>query len=237
MVADCYTQLVLMDIRELQLAVQIILASQSPRRKDLLERMGFSVKVIPAQIDEVQFEGEMVENFVKRLAREKVLGVVGRLQTTLYPTDAAGQPITNAAGGRRHIETRWVIGADTVVVDGGQVLGKPADTAEAAAMLSRLSGTKHRVLTGFCIHDLKKNKEGVQAVSTDVTFKRLSSAEIDKYISVGESMDKAGGYAIQGVGAYMVDSIVGSYTNVVGLPMCQVIEMMEEMGATDLLPY
>ncbi len=219
------------------MAVQIILASQSPRRKDLLERMGFSVKVVPAQIDEIQLEGELVENFVKRLAREKVLGVVGRLQTTLYPTDAAGQPITSAGTGRRHIETRWVIGADTVVVHDGRVLGKPADTAEASDMLARLSGQKHRVLTGFCIHDLKKNKEGVQAVSTEVLFKSLSSAEIEKYISVGESMDKAGGYAIQGVGAYMVDSIVGSYTNVVGLPMCQVIEMMEEMGATDLLPY
>ena len=108
---------------------------------------------------------------------------------------------------------------------------------QAAETLARLSGKKHRVLTGFCIHDLKKNKEGVQAVSTEVLFKELSSSEIDKYISVGESMDKAGSYAIQGVGAYMVDSIVGSYTNVIGLPMCQVIEMMEEMGATDLLPY
>ena len=219
------------------MAVQIILASQSPRRKDLLERMGFSVKVVPAQIDESQMEGELVENFVKRVAREKVLGVVGRLQTTLYPTDAAGQPLPTAAGGRRHIETRWVIGADTVVVQNNKVMGKPADTAEAVETLARLSGKRHRVLTGFCIHDLKKNKEGVQAVSTEVTFKRLSSSEIDKYISVGESMDKAGSYAIQGVGAYMVDSIVGSYTNVIGLPMCQVIEMMEEMGATDLLPY
>jgi septum formation protein len=219
------------------LAVQIILASQSPRRKDLLERMGFSVKVVPAQIDESQMEGELVENFVKRVAREKVLGVVGRLQTTLYPTDAAGQPLPTAAGGRRHIETRWVIGADTVVVQNNKVMGKPADTAEAVETLARLSGKRHRVLTGFCIHDLKKNKEGVQAVSTEVLFKELSSAEIDKYISVGESMDKAGSYAIQGVGAYMVDSIVGSYTNVIGLPMCQVIEMMEEMGATDLLPY
>lgn len=219
------------------MAVQIILASQSPRRKELLERVGFSVKTIPSQLDETRLEGESAENFVKRLAREKVLAVVSRLQTTLYPTDAKGQPLPPSSGGRRHIETRWVIGADTVVVLDENVLGKPTDTAEAAAMLAKLSGRTHRVLTGFCIHDLKKNKEGVQAVSTDVRFKQLSTNEIDKYIAVGESMDKAGAYAIQGVGAYMVDSNMGSYTNVVGLPMCQVIEMMEEMGATDVLPY
>ena len=153
--------------------------------------MGFSVKVVPAHIDESQMEGELVENFVKRLAREKVLGVVSRLQTTLYPTDAAGQPIPSAAGGRRHIETRWVIGADTVVVQNNVVMGKPADTAEAAETLARLSGKKHRVLTGFCIHDLKKNKEGVQAVSTEVLFKELSSSEIDKFFNAEEAMDEA----------------------------------------------
>ena len=186
-----------------------------PRRKDLLERMGFSVKVVPAHIDESQMEGELVENFVKRLARESSRRC-RKATTTLYPTDAAGQPIPSAAGGRRHIETRWPRRRHVVVAE-GQVLGKPADTAEASDMLARLSGRKHRVLTGFCIHDLKKNKEGVQAVSTEVLFKSLSSAEIEKYISVGESMDKAGSYAIQGVGAYMVDS-TWSYTNVVGLP-------------------
>jgi septum formation protein len=104
-------------------------------------------------------------------------------------------------------------------------------------MLEKLSGKRHRVITGFCVHDLRKDKEGLQAVSTEVRFKNLSPSEVEKYIAVGESMDKAGSYAIQGVGAYLVDSIVGSYTNVVGLPMCQVIEMMEEMGATDVLPY
>ena len=223
--------------RERALAVQIILASQSPRRKELLERVGFTVKVIPANIDEVRREAETVENFVKRLAREKCLSVVERLQTTLYPTDATGQPITGRPASSRHLETRWVVGADTIVVQGDDVLGKPKDTAEAADMLTRLSGHRHRVITGFCIHDLRKDKEGVQAVSTDVRFKRLAPHEVEKYVAVGESMDKAGSYAIQGVGAYMVDSIVGSYTNVVGLPMCQVIEMMEEMGADDVLPY
>ena len=130
-----------------------------------------------------------------------------------------------------------MIGADTIVVIDGRILGKPKDTTEAAEMLSSLSGNTHRVISGFCIHDLKKDKEGVQAVSTDVRFKRLTPAEVEKYIAVGESMDKAGAYAVQGVGAYLVDSIVGSYTNVVGLPLCQMVEMMEEMGAHDVLPY
>lgn len=222
------------------MSVQIILASASPRRKELLERLGFTVKVIPSAIDEIRAEGEMPENFVKRMARSKCLAVVDRLNQTMYPSEPGGDPAARrypAVGGSRTQETRWVIGADTVVVLGERILGKPKDTAEAAEMLHRLAGNTHRVITGFCIHDLKKNKEGIQAVGTDVRFKRLTSSEIEKYVAVGESMDKAGAYAVQGVGAYMIDSIVGSYTNVVGLPLCQTVEMMEEMGAHDILPY
>lgn len=219
------------------MAVQIILASQSPRRKELLERVGFSVKVVPANIDEIRIDDETVEQFAKRMARTKCLAVVRRMQATLYQVDADGGSAAPTTAARRLSETRWVVGADTIVSLGEELLGKPKDTAEAADMLGRLAGTRHRVITGFCVHDLRKDKEGVQAVSTDVLFKRLTTTEIEKYVAVGESMDKAGAYAIQGVGAYLVDSIVGSYTNVVGLPMCQVIEMMEEMGARDVLPY
>jgi septum formation protein len=218
-------------------AVQIILASQSPRRKELLERVGFSVKVVPANIDEIRLDDETVEQFAKRMARSKCLAVVRRMQATLYQVDPEGGSSMPSPSARRMSETRWVIAGDTIVSLGEELLGKPKDTAEAADMLARLAGTRHRVITGFCLHDLRKDKEGVQAVSTDVLFKRLTTTEIEKYVAVGESMDKAGAYAIQGVGAYLVDSIVGSYTNVVGLPMCQVIEMMEEMGARDVLPY
>lgn len=217
------------------MAVPVILASSSPRRKELLERLGFTVKVIPPNVDEVRFENEGPENFVKRMARSKVLAVVDRLAQTLYTDVETGVRRTVSAG--RTQDARWVIGADTVIVMGDLILGKPKDTAEAAEMLHRLSNNSHRVITGFCIHDLRKNKEGVQAVSTEVRFKRLTASEIEKYIAVGESMDKAGAYAVQGVGAYLVDSIVGSYTNVVGLPLCQTVEMMEEMGAHDILPY
>lgn len=220
------------------MAVPVILASASPRRKELLERLGFTVKVIPPSIDEVRNEGENAENFVKRMARAKCLAVVERMQQSMY-ADGGDGPARRPTGlpGSRNQETRWVISADTVVVMGDLILGKPRDTADAADMLQKLSNNTHRVITGFCVHDLRKNKEGVQAVGTDVRFKRILASEIEKYIAVGESMDKAGAYAIQGVGAYLVDSIVGSYTNVVGLPLCQVVEMMEEMGAHDILPY
>ena len=218
------------------MGVPIVLASASPRRKELLERLGFTVKVIPPSIDEVRLEGEGPELFVKRMARAKCLAVVERMSQTLYTDAETGVRRPPSVAGRTQ-DTRWVIGADTVVVLGDLILGKPKDTAEAAEMLTRLSGNTHRVITGFCIHDLRKNKEGVQAVGTDVRFKRLTAGEIEKYVAVGESMDKAGAYAVQGVGAYLVDSIVGSYTNVVGLPLCQTVEMMEEMGAHDILPY
>lgn len=217
------------------MAVPVILASSSPRRKELLERLGFTVKVIPPAVDEVRLENEGPENFVKRMARSKVLAVVERLSQTLYTDVETGIRRTSPSG--RTQDARWVIGADTIIVFGDHILGKPKDTAEAAEMLHRLSNNSHRVITGFCIHDLRKNKEGVQAVATEVRFKRLTATEIEKYIAVGESMDKAGAYAVQGVGAYLVDSIVGSYTNVVGLPLCQTVEMMEEMGAHDILPY
>ncbi len=217
--------------------VQIILASASPRRKELLERLGFSVKCIPAAIDEIQNEGEVAENFVKRMARQKCLTVVERMQQNMYSDmDPRARPYP-AGGGTRLSETRWVVAADTVVVLAERILGKPKDTAEASEMLHRLAGSRHRVITGFCIHDLKKNKEGVQAVATTVQFKGLTANEIEKYVAVGESMDKAGAYAAQGVGAYLIEEIDGSYTNVVGLPLCQVVEMMEEMGASDILPY
>lgn len=212
---------------------QLVLASASPRRKELLEKVGFSVKTMPATVDERPLTDETPETFVKRMARSKVLAVVDRIQATLYPDSEARVQ----RGMLRESPLRWVLGADTIVVLENEILGKPADHDEAAAMLSRIQGTEHYVLTGFCLYDMRKSKEGIQAVNTAVRVKRMSRTEIEKYLSVGESMDKAGSYAIQGVGAYLVDGIVGSYTNVVGLPVCQVVEMMAEMGATDILPF
>ena len=92
-------------------------------------------------------------------------------------------------------------------------------------------------MTGFCIFDMHKDKEGIQTVRTEVKFKPMTKDEVERYVSVGESMDKSGAYGIQGVGAYLVEGIVGSYTNVVGLPLCQVVQVMEEMGAHEILPF
>jgi len=209
----------------------IILASASPRRKELLEKIGFVVREMPANIPEERLEEEVPENYVKRLARDKVLAVVERIRANLYPSDAqsGGQFFQN--------ELRWVVGADTVVVVGDQVLEKPVDQADAIRMVSALAGREHQVITGFCIFDIKKNKEGIQAVTSGVKFKNAAPSEVEAYVSTGESLDKAGGYAVQGIGGYLVEYINGSYTNVVGLPLCQVVEMMQELGAEDVLPF
>lgn len=225
------------------MAAPLTLASSSPRRKELLEKLGFTVRVVQAPIDETAAQGELPEDYAKRVARAKVLAAVRRLQATLYMTDqearrvlTQGQALTPTTA-RGEDALRWVIGADTVVVVDDVIYGKPADIQEARETLQKLSGREHFVITGFCLFDLKRNREGLQAVTTVVKFKELTRTEIDAYVSAGESMDKAGAYAVQGVGSYLVEYLRGSYTNVVGLPLCQVIEMMEEMGARDILPW
>ena len=214
----------------------IILASASPQRKELLERIGFVVRDMPANIDETRLEEEPPESYVKRVARDKVLTVVNRIRANLYPSEGeegSGRPATSTS--REGL--RWVIGADTVVVASGRILGKPKDQSDALEMLNLLSGTEHQVITGYCVFDIVKNKEGLQAVTSAVRFKRATSTEMETYLAVGESMDKAGAYAVQGVGSYLIEYVNGSYTNVVGLPLCQVVEMMQEMGARDVLPF
>ena len=219
------------------MAAPLTLASTSPRRKELLEKLGFTVRVVQGGVDESQLPGEMPEDYSKRVARAKVLGAVKRLQATLYTSDIEARRQISQGTPRADDTVRWVIGADTVVVVDDVIFGKPVDLQEAREMLVRLSGREHVVITGFCLFDLKRNREGLQAVTTVVKFKDLTRSEIDQYVSVGESMDKAGGYAVQGVGSYLVEYLRGSYTNVVGLPLCQVVEMMEEMGARDVLPW
>ena len=207
---------------------QLILASSSPRRRELLEKIGFSLRVVPAEISEVALEGESPENYVKRLARAKAVAAVERVRQTLYPEHQTTLPQENA---------RWVLGADTAVVIDGTILGKPKDNDEAMEMLRMLEGRIHYVITGFCLYDIHKSKEGLQAVTTQVKMKPMTIPEIERYVSIGEGLDKAGAYAIQGVGAYLVEYINGSYTNVVGLPLSQVVEMMQEMGADSILPF
>jgi len=185
-----------------ELKTKIILASQSPRRRYLLERAGLRFSVIPSDLDEGAIPASPADEYVRSLATAKARDVA-----------------------RNHPDS-WVIGADTVVVVDDRLLGKPASTAEARAMLRRLSGRTHYVLTGFCICRLADNRFFADTVKTDVLFKDLTNAEIDWYIQTGEPFDKAGAYAIQGIGTFLVRRINGSYTNVVGLPVCEVIEFL-----------
>ncbi len=137
-----------------------------------------------------------------------------------------------AKAGARH-KDRWVLAADTVVVIDGRILGKPGSRQEAKDMLDMLSDQEHRVITGFCLLYGASGKSREGTVTTRVRFKNLSSREVDWYLDTGEPFDKAGAYAIQGKAAFMVKEIRGSYTNVVGLPLTEVIEALQEMGAVD----
>jgi septum formation protein len=184
----------------------LILASASPRRQELLNSAGISFEVLPSEVDEGFQEGEAPEEYVARLARRKA-----------------------EKAGEKH-KDRWALAADTVVVVDGRILGKPGDRQEAKEMLGMLSDREHRVITGFCLFrgDSGKSREGT--VTTRVRFKNLSPREIDGYLDTGEPFDKAGAYAIQGKAAFMVKEIRGSYTNVVGLPLTEVIEALQELG-------
>ncbi len=186
---------------------KIILASNSPRRRSLLERAGLRFAVIPSRIPEGDPRDIPPERYVRELAKAKALDVA-----------------------RSHPDS-WVIGADTVVVVDGAVLGKPASKEDARRMLHRLSGRTHEVWTGFCICRRADGRLFADTVRTFVQFKDLAPAEIDWYIGTGEPFDKAGAYAIQGIGTFLVRRIEGSYTNVVGLPVCEVIEILIREGA------
>lgn len=186
---------------------RLILASKSPRRHQLLRQMGFDFEVFPSRVAEDFIQTESPKQHVVRLAEAKLKDVAGK-----YPDC-------------------WVIAADTVVYIDRFILGKPRDRDEAVGMLRRLSGQEHRVLTGFSVCHLGKGKRGQEAVQTAVRIKGLTAAEIEWYVNTGEPLDKAGGYAIQGIGAFMIKSIRGSYTNVVGLPLCELIQMLSRLGA------
>ncbi len=182
----------------------IILASASPRRAELLEQIGLSFHVRPADIDETPGAGESAVDYVERLARGKALAVL------------ATEP--NAT----------VIGSDTSVVLGGQILGKPQDSHDAAGMLTQLSGTTHQVVTAVAIASANACESRVSV--TDVRFRPLSGEEIDAYVATGEPMDKAGGYGIQGRGGIFVAELRGSYSAVAGLPLQETAELLAGAG-------
>lgn len=182
----------------------IVLASASPRRRELLAGLGLNVVAHAADIDETVGDGEEPEDLVSRLAATKAAIVAARNPSEL------------------------VIAADTVVVIDGQITNKPADGAENRSFLGRLSGRTHEVYTGHALRLGGRSDDAV--VRTLVTFRQLDAEEIDNYVITGEGLDKAGGYAIQGRGAAMVSGIDGCYSNVVGLSLPTVVEAARRLG-------
>jgi septum formation protein len=189
-----------------QIAPSLILASKSSRRRYLLKQAGLSFIVVPSDVDENSISPSSPAIYVKSLAEAKARDI-----SLKYPDS-------------------WVIGADTIVLIGDTILGKPASKAEARAMLKRLSNKTHQVLTGYAICCSARERLFSETVKTDVCFKNLTDIEIEWYIHTKEPFDKAGAYAIQGLGTFIVKSIQGSYTNVVGLPVCEVIAFLIQEG-------
>jgi septum formation protein len=184
------------------MAPRLVLASQSPRRRELLEQLGIALEVRPAHVDEAVHPGEAAGDYVLRIARDKARAVLGDV----------------------------VLAADTAVVLRGEVLGKPRDPADARRMLSALSGTTHEVLSGVCVRRTSVRIEASTVVASAVRFARLSPAQIAWYVGTGEPLDKAGAYAIQGAGGAFVLGVEGSVSNVVGLPLAETADLLRRAG-------
>ena len=186
----------------------LILASASPRRRELLERNGVQVCVEPADIDEHHADGGLPQDYVHRMAVSKCRHIA-----------------------RKHRgEHVHVLGADTIVVLGREILGKPTDEAMAMAMLRSLSGREHEVMTAVCLINALDGAEESFVCKTIVQFDEISDQRLSRYVASGEPMDKAGAYGIQGGAEGFVKRIDGSYTNVVGLPLCETLGVLEKWG-------
>ena len=195
----------------------MILASQSPRRRELLSEAGFELEILPADIDETRRDGESPVELVERLASEKAEAA----RTALDHAPADG----------------LLVAADTIVWMGSEALGKPADKTDAARMLRELSGRTHHVSTGVCVMRLSGDASALATATfvetTDVTFWDLTEAEILAYVATGEPMDKAGAYGIQGAGRVLVRGISGDYANVVGLPVSRLLRELGGLSGSD----
>lgn len=188
----------------------VVLASESPRRKQYLAEMGVEFIVRKAVIDEIPYEHETSDQFVERMACEKA-----ELVSANY-RDA------------------WVIGGDTIVCLGTEIFGKPVDKEGAVAMLLELSGREHEVKTGFCITNVVQGVQVAETVTTKVRFAPFSESLARAYVATGESLDKAGAYGIQGKGAFLVQGLNGSYSNVVGLPVHELLQVMLNLNIIEI---
>lgn len=207
--------------------MRIILASSSPRRRDLLEQIRLNFEINPSKDEDILEEEYKLEkqNKIKRNYRNKQNERrFAENRALLKAKDVA----LKTSG------DRIIIGADTIVVSGKKILGKPVDRADAMEMLSSLSGNVHYVITGVALIDGKTEKICLGSEITEVKFRKLTKIEINNYIGSMEPMDKAGAYAIQGLGALLVERISGCYYNVVGLPLTLMQKLMKKMGKSVL---
>ncbi len=189
-----------------------VLASKSPRRKELLGNIGINAQIIPSSVDESPYKKLPPEQMVKELAMLKACDVARSLR---------GNTV--------------VIGADTCVCLGGKVFGKPQNMAEAEEMLRELSGKTHEVFTGFCVYNCKDGTAVSRAEVTHVTFRVLTDSEIKAYVKTREPMDKAGAYGIQKRGALFIEKIEGDFFNVVGLPLCSLASALKSEFSIDII--
>lgn len=192
-------------------SAQVILASASPRRRELLEQIGVRAIVKPVDIDESRKPGEPVKEYVQRLAMEKA--------------ERGFSTIKNS-------QKLPVVGSDTIVVIDGIVLGKPEDRQQAKEMLQQLSGQKHTVLTSVAI--VTEDKKVIDTSSSEVLFNKLELQEIEDYVATGETDDKAGSYAIQGLAAQFVKNLNGSFSGVMGLPLFETVQLLKQCGIDPL---
>jgi septum formation protein len=192
------------------MSVRFVLASSSPRRRELLKSIGLEFDVVPSHVPEQRADGETPEEYVARLSREKARAIA-----------------------EKHPD-RWIIAADTTVVLGDQVLEKPVDDADAKRMLSAISGDTHVVFTGVTLRRIEPVYTDTHVTATEVRMLPMTPHDIDWYVATGEPLDKAGAYAAQGLGGMFIDSIHGSFTNVVGLPLASLFQMLRKAGIDPL---
>lgn len=197
-----------------QISPRLVLASASPRRREILSGADLVFDVQPSTIEEVMREGEHPAALAQRLAKEKAADVAGRLPST-PPTP--------------------VLGADTIVVVDEDVLGKPRDEAHAVELLTRLMGRQHRVMTGIALAWSDGREMLSEVVTSQVEMRAATRDELVDYVAVGESLDKAGGYALQGAGRRFVIEVLGSSSNVIGLPLEETLALFERAGASDVI--
>jgi len=188
---------------------RLILASASPRREEMLRLLGLHFSILHSNVDEAPGIGESPEHYALRLSETKARAVAG-----MRPG-------------------HWVLGADTIVTIDGELLGKPRTPDEARGMIRKLSGREHTVITAFTLVNSERTEVIRRAVASQVRFKSVPDDEVEWYVGTDEPYDKAGGYAVQGKASFLISEIHGSWTNVVGLPLCEVVEALKELGLLD----